>query len=148
MLQVRRLDLPVILEMFHPARPDTCFLALLRLEGEDAVLAAHGTRIRVPLSEVDRLWTRQAFFPWKPAAAGPAETWVREALTRQGYAEAASDLGAAVSRFQQEAELVPDGIVGHRTLMALYSLESLPRPRLSRPGPGPPDPGASDGGAS
>src|SRR5260221_12501691 len=30
--QVRRLDLPVILEVFHPSRRDTCFLALLALE--------------------------------------------------------------------------------------------------------------------
>jgi hypothetical protein len=30
--QLRRLDLPVVLEMFHPARRDTCFLALLSLD--------------------------------------------------------------------------------------------------------------------
>jgi len=146
MPQVRRLDLPVILEMFHPARADTCFLALLRLEGEEAVLAAGAARLHVPVSQVDRLWTRQAFFPWKQTDTGQAEAWVRDALTRQGYVEAASDLDAAVSRFQQDAELVPDGIIGSRTLMALYSLESLPRPRLSRARP--PDPGVSGGGVS
>ncbi len=146
MPQVRRLDLPVILEMFHPARDDTCFLALLRLEGDDAVLAVGGARLRVPVSQVDRLWTRQAFFPWRRADVGQAETWVGDALTRQGYVEAASDLGAAVSRFQQDAELVPDGIIGSRTLMALYSLESLPRPRLS--GARPPRPGEGSGGVS
>ena len=95
---------------------------------------------------MDRLWTRQAFFPWKQTDAGQAEAWVRETLTRQGYVEATSDLGAAVSRFQRDAELVPDGIIGSRTLMALYSLESLPRPRLSRTRP--PHPEAGSGGAS
>jgi hypothetical protein len=32
--QVRRLDLPVVLEMFHPSRRDTCYVALLRLDGD------------------------------------------------------------------------------------------------------------------
>ena len=34
--QVRRLDLPAVLEMFHPGRADTCYLALLRIEGDHA----------------------------------------------------------------------------------------------------------------
>src|SRR5206468_12996982 len=65
MEQVRRLNLPVVLEMFHPARRDTCYLALLHLEGDQAVVAWDGSPVRVPLAEVDRLWTRQAVFLWR-----------------------------------------------------------------------------------
>src|SRR5262249_59717355 len=36
MEQVRRLNLPVVLEMFHPSRRDTCFVALLHLDGDQA----------------------------------------------------------------------------------------------------------------
>ena len=49
MEQVRRLNLPVVLEMFHPARRDTCYLALLHLDGDQAVVAADGSPLRVPL---------------------------------------------------------------------------------------------------
>ena len=85
--QVRRLDLPVVLEMFHPTRRDTCYVALLRLEGDEAVVAgADGAPLRVSVSEVDRWWTRQAIFFWRdydlaqggPRRAprpGPARPW-------------------------------------------------------------------------
>ena len=136
--QVRRLDLPAVLEMFHPGRPDTCYLALLRIEGDQAVVSTgSGAPLRVPLAEVDRLWTRQAVFLWKDfdslaAAEDPARTaaWARENLSRMGYLRGEPDLAAAVARFQRDAELAPDGVVGARTLMTLYSRAQYPRPRL------------------
>jgi len=137
MEQVRRLNLPVVLEMFHPARRDTCYLALLRLEGDQAVVAAEGSPLRIPLSEVDRLWTRQAVFLWRDfdalaPGADPERTnaWVRQALTRLGYAAQEPDLAGAVARFQQDADLAADGVIGARTLMTLYSRSHYPRPRL------------------
>src|SRR5262249_33262439 len=64
--QVRRFDLPVVLEMFHPARRDTCFLALLSLDGDTALVAVGDARtLRVPVSALDRLWTRDATFLWR-----------------------------------------------------------------------------------
>jgi hypothetical protein len=135
--QVRRLDLPVVLEMFHPTRRDTCSLALLHLEGDTAVVSANGQRLRVPLALLDRFWTRQATFLWRDFESlgvqrDPARTaaWAQEALTRYGY-PVAGDLSAAVSRFQSDVELTPDGVVGARTLMALYSRATYARPRLS-----------------
>jgi general secretion pathway protein A len=138
MEQVRRLNLPVVLEMFHPARRDTCYLALLHLEGDEAVVAADGSPIRVPLADVDRLWTRQAVFLWRDFDAlapggDPARTnaWVRQALARLGYAAHDPDLALAVARFQQDADLAADGVIGARTLMTLYSRSQYPRPRLT-----------------
>jgi general secretion pathway protein A len=136
--QVRRLDLPVVLEMFHPARRDTCFLALLRIEGDDALVSAGaGGPVRVPLRELDRLWTRQALFLWRDfdalaQAPDAARTtaWARESLTRLGYLDGDLDLPAAIARFQRDSELAPDGVIGSRTIMTLYSRGSYARPRL------------------
>ena len=135
--QVRRLDLPVVLEMFHPARADTCYLALLHVDGDDAIVAIGNERPqRVPLAEVDRLWTRQAVFLWRDFDAlsgagdpGRTEAWARENLSRLGYLRDA-DLLSAVTRFQRDADLAADGRIGARTLMTLYSRGSYPRPRL------------------
>jgi general secretion pathway protein A len=137
--QVRRLDLPVVLEMFHPGRRDTCYLALLRLEGDQAVVSTgSGAPIRVRVSDLDRLWTRQALFLWKDFDAlgaatdpGRTEAWARDALGRLGYIGRDVDLAGAVTRFQRDAELAADGVIGSRTLMTLYSLGRYPRPRLS-----------------
>jgi general secretion pathway protein A len=135
--QVRRLDLPAVLEMFHPTRRDTCYLALLRLEGDEAVVAgADGAALRVPVSEVDRWWTRQAIFLWRDfdlAQSDPDRTaaWAREALGRLGYLGQDPDLPGAVARFQRDAQLTADGVLGNRTVMSLYTRGHYPRPRLS-----------------
>jgi general secretion pathway protein A len=134
--QIRRLDLPVVLEVFHPARADTCFVGLLRLEGDEAVVSAGGSPLRVPVSELDQFWTRQAIFVWRDydvvAAGGPERTsaWARDTLARLGYLDGQPDLAGAVTRFQRDAELTPDGVVGARTLMSLYIRGTYPRPRL------------------
>jgi general secretion pathway protein A len=136
--QVRRLDLPAVMEMFHPARRNTCYVALLRIEGEEAVVSAGaGGPMRVSLRELDRLWTRQALFLWRDfdalaqtADAGRTTVWARESLARLGYLGRDLDLTTAVSRFQRDSELAPDGVIGARTIMTLYSLGSYQRPRL------------------
>jgi general secretion pathway protein A len=135
--QVRRLDLPVVLEMFHPGRRDTCYLALLKLEPGGAVVSSGGPPQRVDLAELDRLWTRQALFLWRDfeslgAAPDAPRTaaWTRERLARLGYPGQEPDLAGAVARFQRDAELAVDGVIGSRTLMTLYSLGQYPRPRL------------------
>jgi general secretion pathway protein A len=135
--QVRRLDLPVVLEMFHPSRRDTCYVALLKLEPGGALVSAGGPPQRVDLAELDRLWTRQALFLWRDFESlgalpeAPRTTaWTRERLTRLGYPGQEPDLSGAVARFQRDAELTVDGVIGSRTLMTLYSLGQYPRPRL------------------
>lgn len=136
--QIRRLDLPVVLEMFHPGRTDTCFVALLRLAGGQALVArGPGATLQVSEAELDRLWTRQATFLWRdfdalgsPPDAGRAAAWTRESLGRLGYLAEGADLASAVARFQREAELSADGVIGERTLMTLYSRGPYARPRL------------------
>jgi general secretion pathway protein A len=134
--QVRRLDLPVILEVFHPGRRDTCFLALLALDKDSAEVAVGGEPpLRVTLPDLDRFWTREALFLWRDPAGlqrdpARAEQWARDALASLGYG---GDPRTAVSRFQRDAQLLPDGVVGSRTLMTLASQGPEARPRLSAP---------------
>jgi hypothetical protein len=84
---------------------------------------------------MDRYWTREAVFVWRDfdrvaldPARGPA--WTRETLQRLGFLGDEADTTPAVRRFQQDAQLLSDGVVGSRTLLALYSRTTHPQPRL------------------
>ena len=91
--QVRRLDLPVVLELFHPSRRDTCFVALVGLEDHEAqVVVGDAPPLRVSPAALDRLWTRDAVFLWRDPeglARGResphARAFARAALERLGY---------------------------------------------------------------
>lgn len=132
--QVRRLDLPVVLEMFLPGKKDTCFVALLRLSDGEALVSAGGQTVTVAADEIDRLWTRQAIVYWRDfdgidgAGRRAVAPWARAALDALGYTE--PELKDAVARFQRDVELTADGVIGERTIMTLYSLGNHRRPRL------------------
>jgi general secretion pathway protein A len=134
---LKRLDLPVVLEMFHPSRRDTCFLALLEIRSDRALVSSGGDPLRLPLTEIDRLWTRQALFLWRDAEAladgaddARLEAWARRTLAQLGYLGDGVTLTDAVRAFQRATDLTVDGIIGSQTLMALYSLTDRRRPRL------------------
>jgi general secretion pathway protein A len=139
--QLRKFDFPVVLELFHPARRDTAFVALLGLGEAEAEVALGGDPpLRVSASALERYWTKDAVVVWRDSLAlgrarQPARTerFVREALWQLGYPPQ-PDLGALVGRFQREVDLLPDGVVGHRTLMAIYGASAQPRPRLKTGG--------------
>ncbi len=134
---LRKLDLPAVLELFHPGRRDTCFVALLALDDEVAEIAVmDAPPTRVAVAELDRLWTRETILLWpdveglsRAPQAPRTEAWVRRRLADLGYPSEGS-LADAVERFQRQTDLVADGFVGQRTIMALFSLESSERPRL------------------
>jgi general secretion pathway protein A len=136
--QLRRLGLPAVLEMFHPSRRDTCFLALLGLEDEAATVAiGDDGALEVPVSQVDALWTREAILPWPEAREIPSDpagrgAWIRDTLRDLGYD--AGDRAATVSQFQQDAGLVTDGVAGPRTCLALFALSRTEGPRLTGTG--------------
>ena len=134
--QLRALDLPAVLEMFHPSRRDTCFVALLGLDETRALVAAGEGPVQVvPRAQVEALWTRDALLAWpedealRGDEAGQA-AWARGVLSAQGYAE--PDFAAALRRFQRDAQLVTDGLLGPRTRLALFARTSPAHPRLSR----------------
>jgi len=139
--QLRRLDRPAVLEMFHPSRRDTCFLALLGLEdGAATVGIGDEDPMEVPVSQVDALWTREAIVPWPEARELPTDpvqraAWIREKLGGLGYE--GNDSSAVVEQFQQDAGLVPDGVAGPRTRLVLYALSIGEGPRLTAAGVAP-----------
>ncbi len=133
--QLRAIDLPVVLEMFHPSRSDTCFVALLRLDEQAAVVAAGDNPPEgVSLSDIERFWTREVVVSWpedESLGRDPERitSWARTRLAAQGYD--ANDLERAVRRFQRDADLVVDGILGPRTRMTLFARTLATRPRPS-----------------
>ena len=142
--QVRRLDLPVVLEMFHPARRDTCYRRAAAPRGRTGAgrARARARRCACPLAELDRLWTRQAVVPVAGLrrARRAARRGARGRLgARRASAGSATRGGDRTSRapsprFQRDAELAADGVIGARTLMTLYSRGRYPRPRLPEGG--------------
>ncbi len=136
--QLRSFDVPAVLEMFHPARRDTCFMALLHLDHRAAVVGVGDLpAVEAPPSQIDALWTHEAVV-WWPEPAGMQldgarrEAWARARLAGLGYNE--PEMATAVSRFQESALLVPDGLLGPRTRLALFALSPESRVRLSSSG--------------
>ncbi len=136
--QLRTLDLPAALELFHPSRRDTCFVALLGLDERVAQVATGpGSLETVPLAQLEPFWTRDAVVWWPEdesirADSVRQEQWARRLLGAQGYRD--DDLAAALRRFQGDAELVSDGVLGPRTRLALFAREERRSPRLSAGG--------------
>lgn len=130
--QLRAFDLPAVLEMFHPARRDTCFLALVRLGDSQAVVSAgKAPEMTVPVSQIESLWTRDAVLFW---AESKDPFGASDTLSSLGFIE--PDVKTALTRFQEKVDLVPDGRLGPRTRMALFALAPGERPRLSAGGGG------------
>jgi general secretion pathway protein A len=135
--ELRRLDLPAVLELEPPGAAGPSYLALLGLAGDEAKVVSRGRPQAVPWHELEALWTRRAIVPWRDfeafGAGDPArlERWARDQLGHLGYAAADATLSAVLARFQGDAGLAADGILGPRTLLALYARGNYPRPRLS-----------------
>ncbi|MFQ5789187.1 MAG: ExeA family protein, partial [Acidobacteriota bacterium] len=92
--QLRLLNQPVVLELFHSSRKESCFAALTRLEGDTAVVSfAPGDRVRVPLSVLERFWMRRALVVWKDfegltgMESNPrrVQAWLLECLRGLGF---------------------------------------------------------------
>ena len=133
--QLRALDVPAVLEMFHPSRTDTSFVTLLGLDAANALVAAgDDPPVLVPVTQVETFWTREAVVAWpedEVLRADPAQrmAWARGILSGLGYSE--PDPESAVRRFQRDAQLVSDGLLGPRTRLALFARTADRHPRLS-----------------
>ncbi len=133
--QLRAVDLPAVLELFHPSRRDTCFVALLRLTDQAALVGAGREPAEIlSLAQLSELWTHQAILSWPEEGSLSRDEvrlvqWARPRLAAQGFTD--EDLSAAVRRFQASAHLVRDGVLGPRTRMVLFARTPGTRPRLS-----------------
>lgn len=145
--QLRRLNLPVLLELHDSSRPDSCYAALLSLDEEKAIISfSPGEQYQISTAVLDRFWMRRAVVFWKDFEVLPpgvenkrARDWLQGHLTELGFlAESEADdreaLRRALAAFQDSTDLVADGMVGPHTRMALYSLSGqYPVPRLVSP---------------
>jgi len=144
------LDHPPILLL--PAMDGVQRAALMQgVTGDQVVLVELGSDrvLRVPQSLLEAHWSGDAFVPWRDFESlpeilhrGPKDEeaifWLQRRLQNLGfYAGLATGQWDeatynAVRRFQSDAGLEPDGNVGPRTKMAIYSAtQDYPVPRLS-----------------
>jgi general secretion pathway protein A len=146
--QLEKLNVPVILELFHTMRNDTCFATLLGLDGRSALLSyGPGDTAPVPIASLERHWNRKAYVFWRDfenlstpgSDESQARSWVESTLRELGYLPeagvvSATELRAGLTRFQGTSFLVADGVAGPKTRMALYSLsDRYSMPRLREP---------------
>jgi general secretion pathway protein A len=134
--KLRRLDLPVILELAEP-NGERRRVALVALGEDSATLEIAGRGYTFPVGEIDRLWDGSFILVWKAppfalrlissGTRGKEVEWLRtrldaiEGKTSKGRSSDIYDaeLERRVIAFQRSRSLVPDGIVGGETLMYL-----------------------------
>jgi general secretion pathway protein A len=143
--QLRALDLPAVLEVYHPSRKTVLYLALTSLDRDSAIVYfSPGDFFRIPTSLLTKFWNGRARLFWRDFDSLETSdvpkrlAWARSRLQALGMLPksegAPEDVQAAVRQLQKEMLLVPDGDVGHETRMALYSLGGDYRtPRLGKP---------------
>ncbi|GAB4043182.1 MAG: hypothetical protein Fur0014_15750 [Rubrivivax sp.] len=111
--------------------------------GQEALLRVGGQERRVPLASLLRDWDGEFTTLWRAPPGwregvavadetAPLARWVAERLTPlDGRPD--RPLAERITAFQRAQGLVPDGIAGVQTLMALNRASGVDEPRLARP---------------
>ncbi|HEY2385951.1 MAG TPA: AAA family ATPase [Candidatus Binatia bacterium] len=145
---LRLLDLPAVLTLRFPGSTTPRFVALLGMDGTQAVLSIGGATTTVEAAALDRIWSGQAHVLWRDfdgiggnlsrGARGVVVTRLQQLLQRAGVYHARpsgvfdADTRAAVVQFQRSNQLAEDGIVGPLTRIVLYrTAGGYPRPTLA-----------------
>jgi general secretion pathway protein A len=138
---------PAILRLSSDGRE--AWAVLLGLSPTRARIAIDGDTFDVPRRQLERVWLGEFFVIWRAPAlmpshlrrgdSGAAVEWLRERLFERGLLDQIAhgpgfydaDIEAAVRRLQSAHGLMPDGIVGQETLLALTT-DERGGPRLRR----------------
>jgi len=140
-----QMDHPAILRLFSP-EGESFHLVLKRMEGDRALVAMKDGQHWVSRGRLDELWQGEYALLWRqppyasrlvtPGTVRDEESWVTRALHRAGIPDQDDDSHEArVRRFQQDQGLIPDGVVGSKSLIRMNAVLDVPGPRLSsRPG--------------
>ena len=141
---LRQMDRTAVLTLYDEAgRPYPA--ALLGLSGEDTQLELNGDAQRVSSAAIGAWWYGEYVvlwrvpsgyrFPLKVGASGPAVNWLFEQLGEKvdvpGQPVYAQALENKVKQFQRNNSLIPDGVVGPRTIIALNNQSGAEVPRLT-----------------
>lgn len=127
------------------------WVALTGVRGDRARIAGlvADQVVTVSLAELEAHWLETGVLVWErfeamptmlgEGAEGPAVRWLQDGLTDLHFLDTAptsrfdAATAAALRRFQSDRGLVPDGVAGPLTQIALYAaLDRYPVPRLSR----------------
>ena len=145
---LRALDRPAILRL-QGADGTDLFALLAGLEGDRAVLAMKDRIGFLPVARLRELWSGDFSLLWQPSTApvdrlqpgnsGPSVEWLEACLDlagvprREGGSNSNFDsaLTDRVKQFQLRQGILPDGIVGPRTMILLTNLLAAPGPRLT-----------------
>jgi len=145
---LRALDRPAILRL-HGGDGADLFALLAGLDGDRAVLAMKDRVGFLPVARLRELWSGDFSLLWQPSTApadqlqagssGSAVEWLQTCLDlagvprREGDSKSEFDLALTgrVKQFQLRQGILPDGIVGPRTMILLTNLLAAPGPRLT-----------------
>jgi general secretion pathway protein A len=142
------LDLPAVLTLRVPGSAAPRFVALLGMNGTQAVVSIGGATATVDVAALDPVWSGQAHVLWRDfdglggnqsrGARGVAITRLQQLLQRAGAFHGPptgvfdAETHAAVIAFQRANQLAGDGIVGPLTRIVLYrTAGGYPRPTLA-----------------
>nr|WP_197463621.1 AAA family ATPase [Desulfuromonas sp. DDH964] len=145
---LRALDRPAILRL-QSADGTDLFALLAGLDGDRAVLAMKDRVGFLSVARLQELWSGDFSLLWQPSTApvaqlqagssGPAVEWLDACLALAGVpgreGDSKSDFDPAltgrVKQYQLRQGILPDGIVGPRTMILLTNLLAAPGPRLT-----------------
>lgn len=147
LINLRQMNKPVVLTLVDKNRADY-YGTLTSLQGERATLVLGGEIREVEAREILQYWTGDYLLLWKappeyrddlkPGSRSPLVPWLEKYLTlalgrvvsagkEQSYEGAMVD---QVKKFQLTLGLVPDGIVGQKTIMPLTAFTANGDPVL------------------
>lgn len=148
-IKIRRLDIPVILDLKSPDGRKR-YVTLLGLRENRATVALGDQTQSFPVEDIARFWDGSFILIWKPpfdsllltrGMQGEEVAWVRRTLNAyEGKTEISSpsklfdeELRERVVLFQRSQSLLPDGRVGPETLLRLsLVMYRTPIPLLSQ----------------
>ena len=144
-------NLPAMLKLLAGER-GPFWVTLIALDDSRAVIRFGNREAELPLPQFQQLWSGEYQLLWQPPAgysrpltegmSGPQVIWLANALaTAQGSTAGAVTarfdalLAEQVRQFQRERGLLPDGVAGVQTLIAVQAHdETQPRLALLPPG--------------
>lgn len=150
MLQLLQFNVPVSIRL-HSDENGLFWVTLAAKRRDKAVLFVDHLEVEAPLEMVSRYWTGEFQLVWQTPPAynrplmqgmsGDAVVWLESALAQSrnekiGAAKSVFDqqLTEQVKHFQRSRGLIPDGIAGTQTVLALWSAQNPHMPRLQQDG--------------
>lgn len=141
-------NLPAALK-FYGGERGPFWVTLIALDAQRAVVRFGNREAELPLAQFQQLWSGEYQLLWQPpsgysrplaeGASGPQVIWLANALAtfNGGTAGAVSArfdalLAEQVRTFQRERGLMPDGVAGVQTLIAVQAQDAQ-QPRLAAP---------------